>query len=208
MPSPSVHSRERPQRAVRAARRPADVARQLEPLLVPALRGAGFDLEELTVSAAGRRSVVRVVVDRDGGVDLDAVALASRTASDVLDGPRADAALPGAYTLEVTSPGVDRPLTRPRHWRRAVGRLVVVRPRGGAELTGRVLRADDVEVVLDDAGMPRTLALAEVQSAAVQVEFRRPGSDEDKTDSAEDDAASADSAEDSADPDSGEEGAG
>nr|MDT0666278.1 ribosome maturation factor RimP [Micromonospora sp. DSM 115978] len=74
------------------------------------------------MTKAGARSVVRVVVDRDGGIDLDAVAEASRLVSAVLDEGRGP--LPGAYVLEVTSPGVDRPLTRPRHWQRAVGRLV------------------------------------------------------------------------------------
>ena len=95
-------------------------------LLAPVVSSAGYDLEDLGVTAAGRRSVVRVVVDRDGGIDLDDVADVSRTVSDALDA--LDEAEPDAlgatYVLEVTSPGVDRPLTEPRHWRRNVGRLV------------------------------------------------------------------------------------
>ena len=135
--------------------------------LLPAVTGAGFDLEDLTVGMAGRRQVVRVVVDRDGGVDLDAVAEVSRVVSSVLD----DSNVMGAasYTLEVTSPGVDRPLTEPRHWRRAAGRLVSA---GG--VTGRVVDADDDGVTIDVAGSHRRFAFAELGPGRVQVEFARP----------------------------------
>ena len=86
----------------------------------------GVDVESVEVQKAGRRHVVRIVVDRDGGVDLDLVAEVSRRASELLDSPSLSDLLTGAFVLEVTSPGVDRPLTQPRHWRRAVGRLVVL----------------------------------------------------------------------------------
>ena len=83
----------------------------------PAVGAAGYDLEELVVTPAGRRSVVRVVVDRDEGVTLDDIAEVSRQVSDVLD-QNDDGMGRTPYVLEVTSPGVDRPLTEPRHWRR------------------------------------------------------------------------------------------
>jgi ribosome maturation factor RimP len=135
----------------------------------PAVVAAGFDLEDVTVAAAGRRQVVRVVVDRDGGIDLDAVAEVSRVVSDALDGTEVMGAAP--YTLEVTSPGVDRPLTEPRHWRRARGRLV----RAGA-VTGRVVDADDEAVRLDVDGEARSFAYADLGPGSVQVEFARdPG---------------------------------
>jgi len=102
-------------------------AQHLLEVLAPVVSATGHDLEDVNVTSAGRRSLVRVVVDADGGVDLDAVAEVSRVVSEALD---ADApggpAFAGPYVLEVTSPGVDRPLTEPRHWRRAVGRLVQV----------------------------------------------------------------------------------
>src|SRR5690348_729656 len=97
---------------------------RLVQLLAPAVEATGHDLEDLTVSPAGRRKVVRVVVDKDGGITLDDVAEVSRVVSDLLDSPEGEELLAGAYTLEVTSPGVDRPLTEARHWRRSVGRLV------------------------------------------------------------------------------------
>ena len=136
--------------------------------LEPVVAAAGFDLEDVTVSAAGRRSVVRVVVDRDGGVDLDAIAEISRAVSAALDDDGVTGDAP--FTLEVTSPGVDRPLTQPRHWRRAVGRLV----RAG-DLTGRVLDATDECVTLDVDGVPRAVPYAELAAGHVQVEFDRKG---------------------------------
>ncbi len=92
-------------------------------LLAPVVAAAGYDLEDVTVTAAGRRSLVRVIVDADEGVDLDGVADVSRAVSNALDDGDAFA---GPFVLEVSSPGVDRPLTEPRHWRRARGRLVTV----------------------------------------------------------------------------------
>jgi ribosome maturation factor RimP len=145
-------------------------------LLAPAVEATDHDLEDLTVAPAGRRKVVRVVVDKDGGVTLDDIAEVSRVVSDVLDQPEAEAALAGAYTLEVTSPGVDRPLTQPRHWRRSAGRLVkAVLPDG--TVTGRVVEADEAQVTLDVEGAKRTLLYGEVTRATVQVEFSRPGED-------------------------------
>ena len=136
--------------------------------LQPVVTAAGFDLEDVTVTAAGRRSVVRVVVDRDGGVDLDAVAEVSRVVSATLDEGEVTGEAP--YTLEVTSPGVDRPLTEPRHWRRAAGRLVAT-----GSLTGRVVEADEAGVTFEVDGARRTVAYDGLGPGRVQVEFDRPG---------------------------------
>jgi ribosome maturation factor RimP len=134
--------------------------------LLPVVTGAGFDLEDVTVGAAGRRQIVRVVVDRDGGIDLDAVAEASRLISGVLD----DSEVVGSasYTLEVTSPGVDRPLTEPRHWRRAAGRLVAA-----AGATGRIVGADDDGVTIDVDGAKKHFGYGELGTGRIQVEFAR-----------------------------------
>ncbi|MCW2674738.1 MAG: hypothetical protein JWP14_3327 [Frankiales bacterium] len=148
---------------------------QLLQLLDPAVTATGFDLEDVTVSPAGKRRVVRVVVDRDGGVDLDDVAEVARAVSDLLDdNPQL---LDGAYVLEVTSPGVDRPLTQPRHWRRATGRLVKA-TLADETLTGRVTATTDTDVTLDLDGVERTLLQAEVTKAVVQVEFSRQEADQ------------------------------
>ena len=149
-----------------------DQSGRLSAVLTPVIEQAGFDLEEISVIGAGRRSVVRVVVDSDDGVDLDAVATVSRAVSGVLDDDGAADLIPGAYQLEVTSPGVDRPLTAPRHWRRAIDRLVEVEV-GGVKLTGRVLSADTDGVVLAVDGADRPLTWADLGPGRVQIEFSR-----------------------------------
>lgn len=148
---------------------------RLVQLLTPVVEATGHDLEDLSVSPAGRRKVVRVVVDSDAGVTLDDIAEVSRAVSDALDEAeqRDPALLSGAYTLEVTSPGVDRPLTQPRHWRRNAGRLVAAKLGDGSAVTGRVVSSDDVQVVLDVDGAQRTVLLGEIATATVQVEFAR-----------------------------------
>jgi ribosome maturation factor RimP len=152
-------------------------------ILTPVVTGAGYDLEDVTVTAAGRRSLIRVSVDADGGIDLDAVAVVSRAISDRLDAEDSGgAAFSGPYVLEVSSPGVDRPLTEQRHWRRAVGRLVSVHiadPDGGASVTGRVLAAEGPGVVLDVDGSRREVAWADLGRGKVQVEFNRAQQGED-----------------------------
>jgi ribosome maturation factor RimP len=150
----------------------AAVSRQrVRAAVEPAVTAAGFDLEDVEVVAAGRRSVVRVIVDHDGGIDLDAVAEVSRVVSETLDATDATGSSP--YTLEVTSPGVDRPLTQPRHWRRATGRLVTVTVADRGSLTGRIRAADDTTVTLDVDGAEQTVALADLGPGRIQVEFNR-----------------------------------
>ncbi|PFG19330.1 ribosome maturation factor RimP [Serinibacter salmoneus] len=131
-----------------------------------------------------RRSGARVVVvtldlrEGPGSLDLDRLGDLSREISAALDG--ADA-VPGAYTLEVTTPGVGRPLTQPRHFSRATGRLIEARLRDGARVLGRVSGAEpqpDGSVTLEVAGSPRTVAYADIADATVQVELRRVKEDD------------------------------
>ena len=136
------------------------------------LGGSGLDLEDVEISTAGRRRLVRVLVDKDGGVTLDEIADATHMVSGLLDS--SDVLGDAAYTLEVTSPGIDRPLTQPRHWRRNVDRLVKVRPRDGQPFIGRVLDADDARAVLDVDGEHRDVDYARVAKATVEIEFNRP----------------------------------
>jgi ribosome maturation factor RimP len=145
---------------------------QLHGVLEPIVTGAGFELEELDVRVAGRRHTIKLVVDSDSGVGLDDIARVSRAVSAELD-QHADF-LDDAYTLEVTSPGTDRPLTAPRHWRRAHLRLVAVRTREGATFTGRVGPAGELAVAILTDGTVRELPYDEVAHAAVEVEFNPP----------------------------------
>lgn len=147
---------------------------RLRGVVEPAAAAAGYDVEGLSVSRAGRRHVVRIMVDADGGVTLDEVAELSRDLSAALDAAEETGGDfgTGEYVLEVGSPGVDRPLTRPRHWRRAAGRMVTVRA-GGQQVTGRVVAADERSVTLDVDRDQRVYPLAELGPGRVQIEFGR-----------------------------------
>jgi ribosome maturation factor RimP len=151
---------------------PAELATRLEPFVAEAVGTLGFDLESLDVQFAGRRRLVKIVVDAEDGVELDLLAEVSRVVGAALDAR--EELLNGPYTLEVTSPGVDRPLTLPRHWRRARLRLVKVREQDGAEFTGRVGDADDSGVVLLVGGELRRVEYRRVAKAAVEIEFKQP----------------------------------
>lgn len=174
-------------------------------MIEPVVNDAGYDLEDLSVSRAGRRHVVRVMVDADGGIDLDAVADVSRAVSAALDAAEETGGdiVAGEYQLEVSSPGVDRPLTLPRHWRRNVSRLVKVtvrgatalpgqrgeRPAGDRQLTGRVVAADDEGVQLETEDGRTSWAYAQLGPGRVQVEFTRLaelGEPDDEFDDADD----------------------
>ena len=141
----------------------------------PVIAAAGMDLESVRVSAAGRRRLLRVVVDSDQGVSLDDAATISRKLSAALDATPVMGDFP--YTLEVSSPGVDRPLTDPRHWRRAVGRLVQVTAGDAGSISGRVVAADAGGVTLDVEGDRRRFGYTALGAGAVQVEFGHPNTE-------------------------------
>jgi ribosome maturation factor RimP len=135
------------------------------------LSGLGLDLEAVELAPAGKKRVLRVAVDKDGGVTLDDIAEATRAVSQELDG----VGLMGeqAYTLEVTSRGVDRPLTEPRHWRRNHDRLVRASLTDDTQVIGRIGECDATGVTLDVEGAARRLEYPTITKALVQVEFNR-----------------------------------
>ena len=145
---------------------------RIESELVGPWSALGLDVESVELTPAGKRRILRVAVDKDGGVTLDDVADATREVSSVLD--ESDVMGEQPYTLEVTSRGVDRPLTLPRHWRRNADRLVKVSLTGGEDLTGRIVSSDDRAAELDVDGTRREVAYADVAKALVQIEFNRP----------------------------------
>jgi ribosome maturation factor RimP len=153
------------------ARQPDAVREQIERELEGPLRALDLDVEAVELTPAGKRRVLRVAVDGDDGVTLDDIAEATKRVSEVLDASDVMGALP--YTLEVTSRGVDRPLTLPRHWRRNADRLVKVTLADGEMLTGRIDASTDSEVMLDVDGVAREIAYGEVAKALVQIEFNR-----------------------------------
>lgn len=156
---------------------------QLIAQLGPIVAELGFEIDDITVARVGRRHLVRVVVDGEHGIDLDGIARVSRAADRALD---ADDPFGSPFVLEVSSPGVDRPLTEPRHWRRSVGRLVQVDV-DGRRRTGRLLAVHDLGVRLAEDGEPTGARPADVDDESstigwgrlgpgrVQIEFTRPG---------------------------------
>jgi ribosome maturation factor RimP len=191
---------------------------QLRSLLESAVGRTGAELEDVTDQRAGKRRLIRVVVDRDGGVSSDLITDVSHAVSAALD--ESDALGEAPYVLEVTTPGVDRPLTEPRHWRRARGRLVKAVLADGGEVLGRVQSSDEAGVTLLVADTERTLGYGEVARAKMQVEFNRagdgadeeedgadldPSQDESELEAGADDEDEHDAGEDAADDDADDE---
>ncbi len=168
-PRPAL-AEDRAAQAAQAAAQRTRVRIVVEPVVV----SAGYDLETLSIKRVGRRHLVRVIVDGDDGVNLDAVARLSRDISAALDAAEESGGdlIAGEYELEVSSPGVDRPLSLPRHWRRNVGRLVKVTV-AGRSIVGRVRGADEHGVELDVDGQSHRLGYAELGPGRVQIEFNR-----------------------------------
>ncbi|AWK73119.1 ribosome maturation factor RimP [Rhodococcus oxybenzonivorans] len=144
-------------------------------LISDLVHSQGYDLEDVAVNLAGKHSAVRIMVDSDAGLELDAVARLSHTISEVFDSVPDFGETP--YTLEVTSPGIDRPLTHERHWRRARGRKVRI-DLPNETVVGRIGRWDDdaVEVVIGSRSGPevRRVPVSDIEKAIVQVEFSKP----------------------------------
>jgi ribosome maturation factor RimP len=167
-----------------SAAAPNAEAARLRALLEPAVQENGLYLEDVVISTAGSNRVVHVVVDlpqeETGGVSLDMIADISRRLSDVLDNDPQDTGRP--YDLEVSSPGVGRPLTEPRHWHRARGRLVKVSVIQGENITGRIQSVDDDGVTLlpelavkkgmkPKQGEPVRLPFDRIRNGKVEIEF-------------------------------------
>lgn len=140
-------------------------------IIEPVVSGAGVDLEDISIEKVGRREKLSVIVDADGGVSLDAIAEVSSALSAALDD--AGDVASSSYVLEVSSPGVDRPLTLPRHWRRNRTRLVAVDMTDGATVIGRIVDSTEAGVTLDVDGEHRNVAFDSIGRAIVQVEFSR-----------------------------------
>ncbi len=144
---------------------------RLAEVLTEPLAARGLDVEAIELTPAGRRRILRVAVDKDGGVSSDDLADATKEVSRVLD--ESDVMGEQPYTLEVTSPGTDRPLTLPRHWRRNESRLVKVTTKDGTTLIGRIRAGGEESVTLDVDGTERVLSYDDVAKARVEIEFNR-----------------------------------
>lgn len=152
---------------------------QISELITPALHQAGFFLEDVNLVTPGQHRIVTVIVDGESALNLDQVTVASKLVSELLDEAPFMGETP--FTLEVTSPGVDRPLTLPRHFAKNVDRLLKVTKIDGTVVTGRILSNTDSELVLAVAEKKATkeviVALSDIKRAQVEIEFNRKDGD-------------------------------
>ena len=148
---------------------------QISELVTPAVSDQGFYLEDVHVATPGSHRIVTCIVDGDASLNLDQVTTVSRVISELLD----EAAFMGEtpFTLEVTSPGVDRPLTQPRHFAKNIDRLLKIVKLDGSEVTGRILSNTDHDVTLTvtvkKETLEQTVSLNEIKRAVVEIEFNR-----------------------------------
>lgn len=135
--------------------------------LRPIIESDGKFLEDITIVKAGKRLLVTVIIDSDSHLSLDDVAHVTRLISETLETLPALGDSP--FTLEVTTPGVDRPLTLPRHWKKNIGHLVRITQNSGETLSGRILEVDSQAVTLDTGSLP----LDSIKRAVIEVEFKK-----------------------------------
>ena len=148
------------------------LASNITELLNPAVTRAGFVLEEVTVTPVGKRRMISVVVDCENrNPSLDEVTVVSKEVSAILDTYTQLGEMP--FTLEVTTPGIDRPLTELRHWKKNVGRLVKITPHTGEKYVSRIKEVLPREVILENKGKEVTVAFSDISRAQIEVEFNR-----------------------------------
>ena len=138
-----------------------------ETLVRPVIEGEGLELVDVTLGRESGRRILRVTVDRDGGVDLETISKLSGKVSRRLD---LEGFEPGPYALEVTTPGIERPLRRPQDFRRAVGKRVLVKTDEGV-LEGELRAAEDDEIRIAAAEGERRVALDAVAAAKTVVDW-------------------------------------
>lgn len=142
---------------------------EISAAITPALSDLGFYLEDITITSAGRRSMIIVIVDGDNHLSLDQVTVATKAIGEIVENIQSLGE--SAFTLEVTSPGLDRPLTKPRHWRKNIDRLVKIVLLDGKEIKGRVKDATEISATVDD----QVVKFSEIKRATLEIEFKQVG---------------------------------
>jgi len=142
---------------------------EISAAITPALSDLGFYLEDITITSAGRRSMLTVIVDGDTHLSLDQVTVATKAISEIVENIQSLGQAP--FTLEVTSPGLDRPLTKPRHWRKNIDRLVKIVLLDGTEIKGRVKDATEISATIDE----QVVKFSDIKRATLEIEFKQVG---------------------------------
>ena len=134
--------------------------------ITPALEALGFYLEDVTIISAGRRSMLTVIVDGDTHLSLDQVTSATKAIGEIVESVQSLGETP--FTLEVTSPGLDRPLTKVRHWQKNINRLIKVVLLDGSEIKGRIKDVNEVSATVDE----KNINYSDIKRATLEVEFK------------------------------------
>ena len=134
--------------------------------ITPALEALGFYLEDVTIISAGRRSMLTVIVDSDTHLSLDQVTSATKAIGEIVESVQSLGETP--FTLEVTSPGLDRPLTKVRHWQKNINRLVKVVLQDGLEIKGRIKDVNEVSARVDE----KNINYSDIKRATLEIEFK------------------------------------
>ena len=142
---------------------------EISAVITPALTSLGFYLEDLNITSAGKRSLLTVIVDADRHLSLDEVTVATKAISEIVENIPALGSTP--FTLEVTSPGIDRPLTKPRHWRKNINRLVKIVLLDGSQITGRIKHAGESAATIDES----VINYLDIKRANLEIEFKQVG---------------------------------
>jgi ribosome maturation factor RimP len=142
---------------------------EISAAITPALSDLGFYLEDITITSAGRRSMLTVIVDGDTHLSLDQVTVATKAISEIVENIQSLGQAP--FTLEVTSPGLDRPLTKPRHWQKNIDRLVKIVLSDGKEIKGRVKDATEISATVDE----QVVKFSDIKRATLEIEFKQVG---------------------------------
>ena len=142
---------------------------EISAAITPALSDLGFYLEDITITSAGRRSMLTIIVDGDTHLSLDQVTVATKAISEIVENIQSLGQAP--FTLEVTSPGLDRPLTKPRHWRKNIDRLVKIVLLDSTEIKGRVKDATEISATVDE----QVVKFSDIKRATLEIEFKQVG---------------------------------
>ena len=142
---------------------------EISAVITPAINALGFYIEDITITSAGRRSLITVIVDGDTHLSLDQVTVATKAISEIME--TISAVGDNSFTLEVTSPGVDRPLTKARHWQKNINRLVKVVLLDGSEIKGRIKDVKEVSATVDE----KNINYSDIKRATLEIEFKQVG---------------------------------
>ena len=142
---------------------------EISAVITPAINALGFYIEDITITSAGRRSLITVIVDGDTHLSLDQVTVATKAISEIME--TISAVGDNSFTLEVTSPGLDRPLTKVRHWQKNINRLVKVVLLDGSEIKGRIKNVNEVSATVDE----KNINYSDIKRATLEIEFKQVG---------------------------------